>query len=145
VIIQVEKLDSYLIEECNSILKRNYAESGHLVEDLEISWNSYLKIGDAFVAIIMRDGASKIQGILFFLVSPYSHVVSIKSAQQITFYIEKEHRFYCKAMIEFSESFFMNEGVDLIIQSSRYEDAFCGVLSNMGYTPSDLTFMKRIS
>jgi len=145
VIIKLEKLDTVLIGELEPILRRNYESSGQFEYELEISWDSYLKLGDSFVAIVMRDKSEEIRGILFFLVSPYSHIVYKTVAQQITFYIEEKHRFYCKAMIEFSEQLFEGWGVDFILQSARHKDPFCNVLSRLNYEPSNLTFIKRIS
>lgn len=143
--IEVEKLTDKLIKECDSILDENYRETGHFIEDLDVHWKSYLMLGDSFLPIVMRDKEDIIRGVLFFLVSPYSHITSLIVAQQITFFVNKRYRFYSIKMITFSEKLFESMNVDFIIQSARYHTKFCDILGRLGYAPSDLTFIKRIS
>lgn len=142
--INTEKLTKDLISEMSPILIRNYKESGHMIEDLDICWDSYLSVSSCFTCIIMRDDDAIISGILLFLISPYSHVKSLICAQQVTFFIDKLYRGSSRDMISFSEELFKSLGVDFIIQSARYNTHFCGTLGKLGYEPTDLAFMKRI-
>lgn len=142
--IKVEKLTIDLIKECEPIIARNYKETGQFIEDLDINWNLYLSLDDLFIAIIMRNNENKIRGILFFIVSPYSHISYMIAAQQVTFYIDKHHRSNSVKMIAFSEKLFEDMNVDFIIQSARYNTNFCKTLGKLKYEPSDLTFIKRI-
>lgn len=142
--IKVEKLTVNLIKECEPILARNYKESGQFIEDLDINWNAYLLLDDLFVAIIMRNKENEICGILFFIVSSYSHISYLIVAQQVTFYIDKKFRSRSIKMINFSENLFDDMNIDFIIQSARYHTNFCKTLGKLKYEPSDLTFIKRI-
>lgn len=142
--IQVEKLTLELTKECSPIIARNYKETGQFNEDLDIDWDAYLLLDDCFVAIIMRDKMKDICGVLFFIVSPYSHISYLVVAQQVTFYVDKQYRFYAIKMLKFSEIFLRNLHVDFILQSARYQTSFCDTLRKLEYEPSDLTFIKRI-
>lgn len=142
--IKVERLTSELINECEPIVNRNHKETGQFIEDLNINWDAYLLMKDHFLAIIMRNEENKICGILFFIVSSYSHISNLIVAQQVTFFIDKQYRLYSIKMLKFSENLFENSHVDFILQSARYHTSFCSVLSKLGYEPSDLTFIKRI-
>lgn len=143
--ISIEKLDIALIEECEVILAANQKESGHFIEDLDIYWTGYLALGDCFVSITLRDKDDNLHGILFFLVSLYSNISYLLMAQQVTFYIKKNYRFYAYKMIKFSEQVLEDKHVDFIIQSSRYDSKFCNVLDKMGYDRSDIQFIKRLA
>ena len=143
--ISIEKLTEELIEECTPIIDRNYKETGHFIEDLDISWDHFLMLGDSFVCIIMRNDENKIVGILFFIISLYSHISYLLMAQQITFYVDKKYRFSSMRMLDFSEEFCKNNRVDFILQSARYGTKFCDTLKHKGYEPSDITFIKRMS
>ena len=47
-IINREQLNKFLIEELTDITNKNYIESGHFEEPLDIDWDMYLSIGDVF-------------------------------------------------------------------------------------------------
>lgn len=143
--ITIEKLTFALIEECEPLLSDNYKETGHLTESLDINWNAYLALGDAFVAFALRDSNNKLEGVLFFLVSPYSHIQSLIIAQQITFFINLKHRFFANHMLNLSEEHFADRGVDLIIQSARYGSKFEHLLTKKGYVATDVQFIKRLT
>ncbi len=142
--IRREKLTRDLILEMNPLLDSNYKETGHLYEKLDINWDAYMSVGDAFVAIILRDGSGKIKGLMLLLVSPYSYISSLIVGQQLTFYIEKDRRFFANHMLNYSEELMDKMGVDFIIQSSKYESKFSDMLIKKGYQPSDLQFIKRL-
>lgn len=143
-IINREQLNKFLIEELTDITNKNYIESGHFEEPLDIDWDMYLSIGDVFNSIILRDNELVIRGILFFFVGVHPHIKTKLVAQQITFFIEKGYRQNSGLMIQYSENYFSERGVNFIRQSARYNSHFCKYLSQKGYTKEDITFLKRI-
>ncbi len=143
-IVNREQLSKFLIEELYDITNNNYEESGHFEEPLDIDWNMYLSVGDMFTSIILRDEELVIKGILFFFVNTHPHIKTKLVAQQITFFIEKGYRRNSSLMIQYSENYFSERGVNFIRQSARYDSHFCKYLSQKGYTKEDITFLKRI-
>ena len=142
--IKVERLDNLLIAEIQEILKNNYAETAHFNIDLDINWDTYLLIGEAFYPIVMRNETNRIVGILFFLIDRYPHIQSLMMAQQITFFVEKEYRRYSLRLLKESENLLREIGIDLIIQSARYDSPLCKILEQKEYEKADLQFVKRI-
>lgn len=143
-IITLEKLDVPLIIEIENIINDNYAETAHFDIPLDIDWNTYLSIEDSFKAFVMRDDGA-IVGILFFVVAKYPHIRSLTMAQQVTFYVKPEYRKHSLKMIKESEVYFTDYGINLIIQSARYDSGFCKVLEAKNYEQSDVQYTKRIN
>lgn len=143
-IITLEKLDVPLIIEIENIINDNYAETAHFDIPLDIDWNTYLSIDNSFKAFVMRDDGA-IVGILFFVVAKYPHIRSLTMAQQVTFYVKPEYRKHSLKMIKESEVYFTDYGINLIIQSARYDSGFCKVLEAKNYEQSDVQYTKRIN
>ena len=142
-IINLEGLTDNLINEVKTIIDENYAETAQFDIPLDIDWDTYKSIDNAFKAFIMRDG-NKIVGILFFVTCSYPHIKTMFMAQQVTFYVKPDYRKYSLKMIKDSEIYFESIGIDLIIQSARYGSDFCKVLDAKEYEPTDITYVKRI-
>ncbi len=142
--ISIEKLCPELIDEAKVIIDSNYYETSHFDIPLNIDWNTYLSIGNMLVPFILRADDS-IVGILFFVISDYPHSKDYVSAQQVTFYIKREYRMYSKDMIMASEQHFTKMGIDIIIQSSRYNTGFSNTLDKNGYERSDIMHIKRLT
>ena len=144
ILIKLEKLDRNLIEETEAIIDENYAETSQFHQPLDINWNMYMMIDDAFKAFVMRDD-DRIVGILFFAVDQYPHIQTWLMAQQLTFYVTPNYRRYSLQMIKLSEDYFRDLGVDVVIQSARYDSSFCTVLDKKGYEKQDITYTKRLN
>ncbi len=143
--ISVETLDFDLISDCTDIIDRNYLESGHQDDELDIDWDMYLSCGSNFLAIILREEDDNIVGVLFFILTTYPHIKTLNMAQQITYYIDPKFRNNSNAMIDFSEKFLEEIGVNYITQSARYDSNFCKTLIKKNYEKQDVTFTKRLS
>ncbi len=143
-IIMVEELTYKLIDEVMPIIQDNHDISGHFSE-LNIDWNSYLSIGDAFSAFVMRNECDEIVGILFFAIGAYPHNYEWMMAQQITFYVQPEYRKWSMKFMQYSEDFLKKAGVDIIIQAARVGTIFCKTLEQKGYSPADVTYTKRLT
>ena len=144
IMIRLEKLDRDLIDETEAIISENYMETSQFHEPLDINWNMYMMLDDAFKAFVMRYN-ERIVGILFFALDNYPHIQSWLMAQQLTFYVTPEFRRHSLQMIKLSEEYFRDLGVDIVIQSARYDSPFCMVLDKKGYQRQDITYSKRLS
>ena len=144
IVIKLEKLDRYLIDETEEIIDENYAETSQFHHPMDINWNMYMMLGDSFKAFVMRDG-KKIVGVLFFAVDQYPHSQTWLMAQQLTFYVTPNYRKHSLQMIKLSEDYFRDLGVDIVIQSARYDTPFCNVLDKKGYQRADITYTKRLN
>lgn len=141
--ISIEPLSIKLISEVEQIIDDNYAETAHFDIPLDIDWDSYLSFEDAFVAFVLRD-KGEVVGILFFIVAHYPHIKELLMMQQVTFYVKPDYRKHSLKMIKVSETYAEQNGIDLIIQSARFDSSFCKVLEKKDYEPADVTYVKRI-
>lgn len=143
--IRMERLTHFLIDEVQMILDDNYAETSQFHEPMDIDWSMYMAIEGMFKAFVMRNMNDRVVGILFFMVAPYPHIKTWLMAQQVTFYVEPEYRRHSLKMINFSEQYLSEIGVDIIVQSARYDTGFCKVLDSRGYERADITYTKRLN
>lgn len=144
IMIKLEKLDRNLIDETEAIIAENYAETSQFHQPLDINWNMYMVLDTAFKAFVMRD-EDRIVGILFFALDQYPHIQTWLMAQQLTFYVTPDYRRFSLQMIKLSEDYFRDLGVDIVIQSARYDTPFCSVLDAKGYQRTDITYTKRLN
>ena len=142
--IKVESLNNQLIADIEEIIESNYLETSQFDEAMDLDWEMYLRCGEDFIAIIMRDGDGNVVGILCFLAAPYPHIKTIPMAQQVTFYVVPSYRGLSLDMVKFSEVYLKGVGIELIIQFARYGSGFCKVLDAKGYTKMDVTYTKRL-
>ena len=143
--IKLERLDFHLIDEIQMILDDNYEETSQFHQPLDIDWGMYMAIEGMFKAFVMRNMNRRVVGVLFFMVAPYPHIKTWIMAQQVTFYVEPDYRRHSLKMLNYSEKYLTEIGVDIIVQAARYNTGFCKVLDSKGYERADITYTKRLN
>lgn len=138
----IDKLNEELIEKIQPLLEENHAVSGQF-EELDIFWEAYLQLSNSIIVICMKNDEEMV-GILIFLIGPYPHNKNQIFGEQLTFFIQREHRIHAEKMLELSETVLAGYGCEFVIQSARYKSSFCNVLSKLGYDPLDMKYTKRL-
>lgn len=139
--ISREALSPELIDLIMPMIEENHDETGQF-EELDIDWESYLAMGDAINVFMIR--TEFFCGIMIVYIGPYPHNKEQLYAEQLTYFIQKEHRHYSPKVMLYVEAYCRHMGAEFIIQSARVGTKFVDSLDKMGYTPLDVRFAKRL-
>ena len=130
---------------CEEILEMNYAESGQFPEeDFSPAMQDFIDAKDEFVAFLLWSDDAELVGVSFFYLSQHTQIDYMSVADQITFYIIPKYRKYTINFLRFTEEWFMNRHIDIIQQGAIAGSRFQRLLELKGYTPSDVSMVKRL-
>ena len=130
---------------CEKILIRNFAESGQFPnEDFNPSMQEFIDAGKDFVAFLLWSDDGELVGVSFFFISLHTQISHMSVADQITFYIDPEYRSYANSFLGYTEQWFEDQRIDIIQQGAIIGSRFQRLLEIKGYTPSDVSMVKRL-
>ena len=141
---KVDFLDESLIPIIEPLIEENHAVSGQF-DELDLNWDMYLHNAKNIVVIRLQDDNDICVGVLIFVIGYYPHNKEQVFADQLTFFVQYEHRLHVKKMMDLSEGILESYGCEFVIQSARYGSKFCKTLVKEDYEPLDVKYMKRLT
>ena len=131
---------------CEEILEMNFAESGQYPNEIfEPAMQDFIDVADEFVAFLLWSDNAELVGVSFFYLSQHTQVSYLSVADQLTFYIKPDYRMYANSFLGFTEKWFKEHLIDIVQQGAIIGSRFQKLLELKGYTPMDVSMVKRLS
>ena len=144
--MEATKMTPPLAIMCEEILEMNFAESGQFPNEIfEPPMQEFIELEDEFIAFLLWSDDAELVGVSFFYLSLHTQISYLSVADQITFYIKPEHRMYTNSFLGFTEKWFKEHLIDIIQQGAIVGSRFQKLLELKGYSPMDVSMVKRLS
>jgi len=147
---QEEWFSKKLIEELAPLTELSWLEANCSPDtEYDPDWERYTELNELGILRLFtaRDSVGELIGYLTFIVGPTLHSRNCVQALHDSFYILRNHRRNGTAMglIKYAENEFKNDGISMMIMTVMLHKDYSYTLTHLGFTKTEMTFIKRMS